>query len=571
MKLNLLPSLLLTAVGLTACQSGSTSNQGGDQASSENITLWINADIVTMDPQQPTASALAFADGKIVAVGTEEEVKKAVKHWEKVFDLGGKTVVPGFIESHDHMFISGASVHVTDVTPFTTPTLAGALEKIAHTEPDQDGWIVAFGAEPLLYKEGQGPTRDMLDKLFPHTPVIVFHLSGHGGFANSEALRLAGVDESSVAPTGGTYVKDAKGRLNGVLMGKPAVLSVKQFPIPTPATALIAAQQRAAKGVTTASEFAIMNSFVLEGLRIATSDPNFPVRVVGGLFSTAPAFDELATQLDQFENELFTIPFVKTWTDGSVQGGTGHLSEGYHQEGFGGNGAQGDQEFFNQQVLKIYELGLWPAIHANGDGAVDVALNAVEFAQHNAKTSREIRPQIIHAQYTRPEQITRMAELKVNPTFFTTHVYYYGDVHHDKTLGPDRSQRLSAMGDAFRAQTIPTMHNDPPVTPVDPLLNMWIAVSRKSSSGKVLGPDQAITPEQALQAYTINAAYQFGMEKELGSVTTGKWADLVILDRNPLKVNPDELRNIRVITTVRGGLMTYSEMTSYDHDDPPVE
>jgi predicted amidohydrolase YtcJ len=231
-----------------------------------------------------------------------------------------------------------------------------------------------------------------------------------------------------------------------------------------------------------------------------------------------------------------------------VQGGTGHLSEGYHQEGFGGNGAQGDQEFFNQQVLKIYELGLWPAIHANGDGAVDVALNAVEFAQHNAKTSREIRPQIIHAQYTRPEQITRMAELKVNPTFFTTHVYYYGDVHHDKTLGPD-----------------------PPVTPVDPLLNMWIAVSRKSSSGKVLGPDQAITPEQALQAYTINAAYQFGMEKELGSVTTGKWADLVILDRNPLKVNPDELRNIRVITTVRGGLMTYSEMTTYDHDDPPVE
>lgn len=540
---------------------------------SGQITLITNADIITMNPKMPTAKALAFANGKILAVGTEAQVKTAIGRFDKLIDLEGKTLVPGFIESHDHMFISGASVTVTDVSPFTTPTLAAALEKISHTQPDKDGWIVAFGAEPLLYPEGKGPTRDLLDKIFPHTPVIVFHLSGHGGFANSEALRLAGVDESSEAPTGGTYVKDENGKLTGFLMGKPAVLSVKPFPNPSVATALIAAEQRAAKGVTTASEFAIMNSLVLQGLQAATSNPNFPVRVVGGLFSTAPGFDELAPKLKNYETDLFKVPFVKTWTDGSVQGGTGHLTEGYHEHGFGGNGAQGTQEFFNKQVLNIYKLGLWPAIHANGDGAVDVALNAIEYAQKNMTSppKREVRPQIIHAQFTRPEQIERMATLKAYPTFFTTHVYYYGDVHYNKTLGPDRAQRLSAMGDAFRWKTTPTMHNDPPVTPVDPLLNMWVAVNRQSRSGKVLGANQAITPEQALQAYTINAAFQFGMEKVAGSLEPGKYADLVVLDKNPLKVDKSEIRKIKVLTTMRGGLITYSEIPTYDHDDPPVE
>lgn len=562
-----IPLALLVLLTLASCDRTAPAAKAGPE---QAITLVINADIVTMDPNKPTASALAFADGKILAVGTAEEVKAAIGHYEKVMDLGGKTLVPGFFESHDHMFLSGASVMLTDVSPFITPTLAGALEKIAHTEPDQDGWIVAFGAEPLLYKERKGPTRDQLDALFPNVPVIVFHQSGHGGFANSEALRLAGVDESSQAPAGGTYVKDEKGRLNGELMGKPAVLSVKPFPIPTPATAFVAAQQRAAKGVTTASEFAIMNSFILEGLQKATSDPEFPVRVVGGLFSTSPGFDELATRLKNYETDLLKVPFIKTWTDGSIQGGTGHMSEGYHEEDFGGDGAIGNQEFFNAQVLKIYELGLWPAIHANGDAAVDVALNAVEYAQKAlGSKAQDVRPQIIHTNFTRPEQIERMAALKACPTFFTTHVYYFGDVHHDRTLGPVRSQRLSAMGDAFRSNTIPTMHNDPPVTPVDPLLNMWIAVARRTSSGRVLGADQAITPEQALQAYTINAAYQFGMEKEAGSLVVGKYADMVVLDKNPLKVDTDAIRDIRVVTTIRGGTITYTEIPEYDRVDPP--
>jgi predicted amidohydrolase YtcJ len=560
---------LLLCVALLTLPYEGTGNDGHGDLNGQT-TLIVNADIITMDPALPSARALAFSNGKIVAVGTEAQVKSAIGTYDKVIDLGGKTLLPGFIETHDHLFLSGASVTITDVSPFATPTLAAALEKIAHTQPDKDGWIVAFGAEPLLYKKGKGPTRDLLDALFPNLPVIVFHLSGHGGFANSEALRRAGVDEASQAPTGGTYEKDQNGKLTGYLKGKPAVLSVKSFPIPTAANAIIAAQQRAAKGVTTASEFAIMNSFVLDGLQKATTTPGFPVRIVGGLFSTAAGFDDVVKTLKSYENDLLRIPFVKTWTDGSVQGGTAFLTEGYHVEEFGGNGSTGSQDFFNKQVLKIYELGLWPAIHANGDGAIDVALNAVEYARNalGAKAA-SVRPQIIHAQFTRPEQIARMATLKVFPTFFTTHVYYFGDVHSQKTLGPSRSQRLSAMGDAFRAGVTPSMHNDPPVSPVDPLLNMWIAVNRKTTSGAVLGAEQSITPEQAVQAYTVNAAYQFGMEKVIGSLTVGKYADMVVLDRNPLKVDKNDIRRIRVVATMMGGQVTYTEIPEYDTVEPP--
>ena len=567
-KIKLSILLIVTIFSVSSCTAYQTNNA---KVSDEAITLLVNADIVTMDPLKPSASAMAISGDRIVAIGSESEVRAAISGYGKFYNIEGRTVVPGFIESHDHMYMSSSQYEVTDVTPFTTPTLAAALEKIKHTEPDKDGWVVGFGADQELYEEKKGPTRDLLDDLFPNTPVVIFHLSGHGAFVNSAALHLAGVDETTTDPQGGYYEKDKNGRLTGYLSGQPAVYSVKNFPNPTPEIARIAAETRATKGVTTASEFAIMNIFVLEGLQEATSKPDFPVRIVGGLFSTIPDFEEIAPRLKNYENSLFKIPFIKTWTDGSIQGGTGHLSEGYYHHGMGGEGATGSQDFFNKQVLRMYELGYSPAIHTNGDGAVDVALNAIEYARKTLgdKADKNIRPQLIHVQYTRPGQIERMAELKAYPTFFITHVYYYGDLHYEKSLGPERAQRLSAMGDAFRAGVTSAMHNDPPVTPVNPLLNMWIAVKRQSKSGRVLGADQAITPQQALEAYTINAAFQFGMEKDAGSLEVGKFADFVVLDLNPLKVDPDEIRNIRVLATVRGGLITYSDAPEYDRDDPP--
>jgi predicted amidohydrolase YtcJ len=549
--------LILFTLILTSC--GSSSNPTDTSAISD-ITVLINADIVTMDAANPLATAIAWSDAKIIAVGDNEEVLAVSGDNAKVIDLNGSTVVPGFFETHDHLVLSSVASLVTDISPFETPTLAEALEKIRATEVNEDGWIVAAGADQELYEERRGPTRDLLDEMFPETPVIVFHLSGHGGFANSTALELAGVDETTPDPQGGFLERDDNGRLTGYLAGQPALFLVASYPAPNADSARIAAEERAARGVTTASEFAVMDGEIRDLLVGITRDGDFPVRIVGGLFVTAPDFEEVAPSLKASQNDLLRFPFIKTWTDGSLQGGTAHLLDGYYDPDMGGEGAQGTQEFFDKQVLRMYELGFWPAVHANGDGAVEVALNAIEYAQKESGVAPDsgIRPQIIHAQLTRPEQIERMAELGVSPTFFTTHVYYWGDLHHEKSVGPQLVNRLSAMADGFKYDVHPSMHNDPPVSPVNPILNMWIAVNRLSSSGAVYGADQAITAEQALEAYTINGAYQFGLENETGSLEVGKLADFVVLDRNPLKIDKMEIRDIRVLATLLRGRQTYA-------------
>jgi predicted amidohydrolase YtcJ len=526
---------------------------------SSGAIVLINGDFVTMDLNRPSAEAMAYEGGRIVAIGTEQDVRGAVGGEVSVVDLSGRTVVPGFFETHDHLFLSSATATLTDISPFTTPTLAAALDRLRAAEPSEDGWIMAFGADQTLYEEKKGPTRDLLDEIFPDVPVIVFHLSGHGGFVNSEAFQIAGVDEDTPDPPGGFLERDDEGRLTGYLAGQPALFLVRSYPAPSVKTARVAAQQRAARGVTTASDFSIMNGSILDVLVETTRADDLAVRLVGGIFVTAPDFENLIERIEESENELFRIPFVKTWTDGSLQGGTGYLIDGYYDTEMGSGGAQGSQDKFNEQVARIYELGMWPAVHANGDGAADIALNAIEHAQRVAGEGADsgIRPQIIHAQVTNEDQIKRMAELGASPTFFTTHVYYWGDLHAARTVGPKKVHRLSAMADGFKHGTHPSMHNDPPVTPVDPIFNMWIAVNRTSRSGKLYGRDQAITPEQALAAYTINGAYQFGMEDETGSLEAGKQADFVVLDRNPLKVSPEEIRDISIEATVLGGRQTY--------------
>ena len=532
-------------------------------------TVLVNATILTMNQAQPTAEAMAVRGGRILAVGDESSVRQAAGSEVELYDLDGATVVPGFIESHEHMMMQGGLLPWADLTPATTRDRDEALEKLRHQEPDDQGWILGFGVEPLLYEGEAGrPTwRQSLDEVSTELPVFVIHNSGHAAYANSKAFELAGITKDTPNPRGGEFLKDENGELEGYINGQPAWTQLHGFPGVSRETTWQSAEVRARVGITTASELAIMAPFYLEHLQEVTSEPDFPVRIVGGMFISMPGLEEVARRARQYETELFKVKFIKSWADGSIQGGTGAMTEGYYKfDRAAKSGLRYSQEDFNAQLLKIFRLGFWPALHANGDQAMDVALNAIEYARKQTGDT-SVRPQLIHCQYVRADQFDRIKRLGASMTFFVTHVYNYGDLHRDVFLGPERGPRISSIQVAFEKGIPAAMHDDAPVALPNPLFNMWVAVNRKTRSGKALGPDLRLTPEQALAAYTREAAYEFGMENEAGTLEPGKYADFVVLAENPLTVDPEHIKDIEVLATVMNGRITYLQGNMYS---PPA-
>lgn len=539
------------------------------QPMDEDVVIIANGNILTMNTSQPTASTMAMKNGKIIAVGELAAVKKSVGKDYEYVDLEGKTVVPGFIESHDHLVQFGAALDFLDITPFTCPSLKEALQKLKlQGKPDADGWIYAWAVDQTLYEEKRGPSIQELDELFPDLPVFIFHMSGHGAYVNSKALEIAGVTKDTPNPVGGVFEKDEKGELTGYLNGMPAWFKVGKLPAFTKESIINSANYHAERGFTTATEFAIMNSTMLNLLEEASSDDDFSVRLFGGMFITMPGLEEVAPQIKNYETDLFKVPYIKTWTDGSTQGGTGYFTESFYKlDADTKEGARGSQEDFNRELTQMLQLGFAPGIHANGDAAMDLALNAIEYARK--KTGRaDIRPHLIHCQYVREDQFDRIKEMgNIGMTFMTPHVFFWGDMHRDLLIGPKRASKINSMKSAVERSIPYAIHNDPPVSPPDALHSMWVAVNRLTSSGKVLGPEQRITPEQALLAYTKQAAIVLGIEDEIGTLEVGKYADFVVLSESPLEINPIKIKDIKVLATVMNGQVTFMASTKgfYHH------
>ncbi|MBT8341540.1 MAG: amidohydrolase [Desulfatitalea sp.] len=534
---------------------GNKSTASGDK----DIVIVANGNVLTMNDKQPNASAMAVKDGKILAVGDLASIKKAAGKSYEYVDLEGKTVVPGFIETHDHIVQYGAVLEYLDITPFVCPTLKEALKKLKQQgKPDDDGWLYAWAVDQTLYAEKRGPTIQELDALFPDIPVCVFHMSGHAAYVNSKALEVAGVTKETPNPPGGTFEKDENGELTGYLNGMPAWMMVGKMPALTKETIMNSANYHAAQGFTTATELAMMNANMLNMMERISREPGFPVRVYAGMFITMPGLEEIAPQIKNYETDLFKIPFIKTWTDGSTQSGTGYFTEPFYKlEADTKKGARGTQEEFNQQVKLMLALGFAPGIHANGDGAMDLALNAIEYARK--ETGRDdIRPHLIHCQYVREDQFNRIRDMgNIGMTFFTPHVYFWGDMHRDLLIGPERAPKINSMKSAVTRNIPYGIHNDPPVNPPNALHSMWVAVNRLTSSGKELGPEQRITAKQALLGYTLEAAKVLGLENEMGSLEPGKYADFVVLSENPLTIDPMRIKSIQVLATVMNGEVTY--------------
>lgn len=491
--------------------------------------VFVNGTVLTMDSRNTVAQAVAVKDGKILAVGANEAVRRALPDAD-VIDLKGQTLLPGFYAAHDHFPTSGyAGVTEADLRspPMgairSIPELLAAMRKQPHGE-----WIIGRGYDDTLLTERRHPTRAELDTVSTTHPVWIVHTSGHLAVANSKALEIAGVTSA-----------------NGLIEDRLSVVS-RHIPEPTLEAKMQAVRRAAADylahGVTTAV-IAHGTRETLITLKTAFARQFLPFRVVQMMSGPTEALPPVVAA------GPVRTGAIKLIQDGSIQGYTGSFTKPYHNRPETRGWSARTRDELTAIVKRYHNAGFQIAIHGNGDAAIDDILHAYAEAQREHPRP-DARHRIEHCQTAREDQLKRMKELGVTPSFFVAHVYYWGDRHRDLFLGPERAARISPLASASKLGLRYTLHNDTPVTPVDPLHLMWCAVNRLTSSGRVLGPEQRITVQQALRAVTIDAAWQNFEEQARGSIEPGKAADLVILDRNPLAVPPAEIRKIRVVRTI---------------------
>lgn len=537
-------------------------------------TIYVGGDIVTINDKQPSADALAVKGGKILAVGARAAVEKAHKGAStQVVDLGGKTLTPSFIDAHSH-YINALSV-ASQAKLYAPPagpgrdveSIIAELKKFAADRKIPKGeMIMAYGYDDTVMPGGRLLNRDDLDKAFPDNPVRVDHVSMHGAVLNSVALTQYGFDAKTKTPAGGIIVrKPGTGEPWGLIMETAFLPVFEKTPPLTPEQEIegtrAAHRMYAEAGITTAQEGAT-HLPQLQTIKRAADAGAHSIDVVAYPFVT-----DVEKVLAVFPvadwgkyDKRFKIGGVKITIDGSPQGRTAAFTTPYLTGGPGGEkNWKGElfapQEVINQGLKKVYGLGVPVTFHVNGDAAVDSLITAHEFAAADDPT-RDRNVTAIHAQFTRKDQIPIYVRYKIRPSFYTLHTYYFAEAHI-KNRGKAQAMYISPMRDAIDAGLHPTNHTDAVVAPLDQMFMLWSAVNRISRAGAEIGPDQRVTPLEGLKAMTIWAAEQYGEQASKGSLEVGKLADLVILDKNPLKVDKMAIKDIRVVETIKEGKTIY--------------
>ncbi|MED5263202.1 MAG: amidohydrolase [Myxococcota bacterium] len=526
-------------------------------------TVYVGGPILTMDAEDRIVSGLGVEGNRIAQVGDEDSVRAWGGENARVVELDGRALLPGFIDAHGHFPGTGIYSVAEDLN---SPPI-GSVQSIEDivvrmkqraAETPEGEWVLGMSYDDTLIAEKRHPTRDDLDRVSSKHPVAVVHTSGHLAVANSLALETIDVDESTPDPPGGHRQRDPQsGRLTGVLeenatlpltAGALDIGMLQAFEI-----SRTGAEHYAAAGVTTAQSGHTAPELI-EGFQWMSRLGVIPIRlVVWPGMETADQILDGDWSFESYDDEWLRLGAVKLIADGSIQGYTGYLSEPYHVPPGDDPEYRGypriEPEELAERVQRYRKAGLQVAIHGNGDASIDDILDALENSHEEGADSRPI---IIHAQMTRDDQLDRMAELGVIPSFFVLHTFYWGDRHRDIFMGPERAARMSPTRSADERGIPFTIHADTPIVPMEPLRLVWSAVNRRSRSNQVIGADERIDPMRALRAVTIDAARQHFEEDQKGSLEVGKLADLVILSESPIDA-PDRIDEIEVLETIVDG------------------
>jgi predicted amidohydrolase YtcJ len=525
--------------------------------------------IVTVNPAQPNAEAVAIAEGKIVAVGSEADVMKHKGEATEVIDLGGKTLVPGFVDGHSHFFsLIDVQTQALCASPPAGPCtnvadVIAALKQVQERRKLGAGkFVMGFGYDPELLAERRPPTKQELDAAFPDNPVILVHVSGHGAMLNSKALAVYGITAATPTPAGGVIGREpGSNDPNGLLFETAFLPIFSQVPGPDgdEAIALLKTGQELylREGITTAQEGATMKHQV-DLLRVFADRGELKLDVVmlpfiaeiDAIFAGKPPRNE-----PEYRNRL-RIGGVKVVTDGSPQGRTAAFTTPYLTDGPAGQKDwRGDLSFpqpvLNDWVKKVYDGGATLFVHCNGDAAIDALLEAHRFAS-GGEPAKPRGTVGVHSQFIRRDQLEKYRAWNITPSFFTIHCFYFGDTHV-ANRGRAQADCISPMKSARALGLRPANHTDFNVAPLDQIFTIHTAVNRISRSAQTIGADERISPLEALEAITIDGARLYGEEAKKGSIEVGKLADLVVLSANPLTVQPATIQTIRVEETIKEG------------------
>ncbi|WP_250517454.1 amidohydrolase [Caballeronia sp. INDeC2] len=535
------------------------------------VKVLVARKILTMNPRQPIATHVVIRGGKILSVGTLDDVRQ----WTDAAPdttFSDKVLMPGLVEGHSHL-MEGAmwsAVYVgyyerrgPDGTRWpglqSLDAVIARLQEAERQLDDPNAPLLAWGFDPIFFGS-ERLTVTQLERVSATRPIAILHASVHLMNVNTPMLELAGIDEDTDVDG---IVKDESGQLTGELQEFAAMfpvyrvigakLSLSASDNPDAIRAFGKVAQLA--GVTTATD--LLNDLSDKGMRNlveVTRDVRFPIRLV-------PAFGpqrnpeggpDRVLEAVKLNSDKLRFGPVKFIVDGSIQGFTARLRWPGYVNGRPNGLWLIPPEQFVETFLPFHLAGLQLHIHTNGDEATELVLNAIETILDRHPRS-DHRHTLQHCQMADRRQLERAARLGMCVNFFSNHIYYWGDAHYTQTMGADRANRMDSAGTANELGITFGLHSDAPITQLNPLFTAWCAVQRQTASGRVLGEAERLSVADALRAITLGAAFTIGMDDAIGSIEIGKFADFAVLDEDPSEVPAERLGQLRVWGTVLGG------------------
>ena len=549
-------ALAAAGIGLPSTAALAAAAPADTQSAPDYVVL--NARVLTIDNNMPRAEAFAVKGDRFVAVGTASDIRNLASSRTEIIDAEGMTITPGFIDAHSHPAGAGVNELVqVNADLRSVSAIAGALRARADATP-QGQWIRAFKYDDTKLSEGRPINRFDIDALVPDHPVAVSHRGGHTSVYNSMALAMAGVTSETPDPPGGRFYRDSNGALTGLVAG-PA-RSVFNSLIPSDSTreqrkdgVKLITELMTKSGLTSVHQTGATRNDML-AYQDARAEGNMRFRMY--LFPRGQLFNDLvnAGVRSGMGDEVFRIGAVKFTADGSASERTMRMSTPFEGRPDDYGLLYMTEEEIHESVENAHRNDFQVAIHANGDVTIEMVLNAYQRVQE-LWPRKNPRHRIEHCSLVNPELLTRIKNLGVIPAPFYTYIHYHGNKWVE--YGEEKMRWMFAHR-SFLDYGIPVAPaSDYTPGPYEPMMAIQSMVTRKDFDGRIWGPNQRITIDEALRICTMNGAYASFEEDIKGSISVGKLADFVILANDPHDVDPDEIKNIEIVRTVVGGTTMY--------------